>query len=202
MCRLSRRSLPRARYRAVHLREHGLRHHGRGPGLGRVLQRHRQHLVGQPAPAARPPRAVSRALLGARQRDVRRLADRQPRRPRLRQAGPRLRDGHEAHRSLDRADRLRAERLERVGRDRAERHCGVHRLPQHPPLHRLRRPLRHGVPVAPGGAGGADLRGPHRAGGPHQHIAHPIHIAFDEWNVWCGSAATRAAWAASRSATR
>ena len=32
------RILPRDQGRALHLRQHGLGHHGRGPGLGRVLQ--------------------------------------------------------------------------------------------------------------------------------------------------------------------
>ena len=107
--------------RAVHLRQHGHGHDGRGPGLGRVLQWHGQHLLGEPAPPARPRRAVPRPVLGPRQRDVRRLADRQPERPRLRQEGARLRQGHEADRPVDRARRLRPERLERLGRDRARR---------------------------------------------------------------------------------
>ena len=93
------RVLPRPRHRAVHLREHGLRHDGRGPGLGGVLQRHRQHPLGEPPARARPPRAPPRALLGPRQRDVRELADRAPERRGLRQEGAGLRPRHEAHRS-------------------------------------------------------------------------------------------------------
>ena len=38
--------------------------------------------------------------------------------------------------------------------------------------------------VAPGRARDPDLRGADRARAQAQRIAHPIHIAFDEWNVW------------------
>src|SRR5215813_8643650 len=70
--------LSRVGHRAPHLRQHGHGHHGRGASLGRVLQRHRYHLVGEFPTSARPSRAISRALLGPWRRDVRRLADRQP----------------------------------------------------------------------------------------------------------------------------
>ena len=93
------RVLPGARHGAVHLREHGLGHDGRGPGLGRVLQRHREYPLGEPPAGARLPRAPPRALLGPRQRDVRQLADRAPEPRGLRQEGAGLRPRHEAHRS-------------------------------------------------------------------------------------------------------
>ena len=67
------------------------------------------------------PEPLPRALLGARQRDVRRLADRQPERRGLREEGARLRHGDEADRPDHRAGRLRAQRLERLGRGGARR---------------------------------------------------------------------------------
>jgi len=77
-----------------------------GAGVGRVLQRRGPDVLGGPAPGARLSGAAPRALLGARQRDVRELADRQSQRPRLRQEGADLRDDHELMRS---AYRVRAD---------------------------------------------------------------------------------------------
>ena len=115
---------------------------------------------------ARPSRALPRPVLGPRQRDVRELADRQPERPRLRQEGASLRDGHEADRPDHPAGRLRADRLERVGRDRPGRPGRARRLPQHPPLHGHGRSLRHRLPAAPGRARDPDLLGADRARAP------------------------------------
>jgi hypothetical protein len=48
-----RRILPPARGRTLHLRQHGHGHDRRGPGPGRVLQRHGRCLLGEPAPRER-----------------------------------------------------------------------------------------------------------------------------------------------------
>ena len=156
----------------------GVGHDGRGPGLGRVLQRHREHPLGEPPAGPRPSRALPRPLLGARQRDVRQLADRPPQPRGLRQEGPRLRPRHEAYRPRHRARRLRPQRLERLGSDRDRRAGPDHRLVQHPPLHGPGRPLHHRLPVAPGRAGHPHLRGADRASPLHpaSHAPHPHRV--------------------------
>ena len=151
-------------HRAVHLRQHGHRHHGRGAGLGRVLQRHRQHHWanlrrenGHPEPYNVSYWGLGNEMYGGWQ--IGALHGR-----RLRQEGARVRQGHEADRPVHRAGQLRPERLGRLG-PRRDRGAGRdRRLPQHPHLHRQRRLLPQRLRAAPGRARDADLRGADRAG--------------------------------------
>ena len=87
---------------------------------------------------------------------------------------------------VHRAGRLRAERRGATGtRSVIDGLADRRRLPQHPPLHGPGRSLRQRVPVAPGRARDPDLLGADRARAPQRSASRiPIHIAFDEWNVW------------------
>ena len=156
------------RGRAGALPQHGHGHPGRGAGLGRVLQRRGRHVLGQPAAGQRARRALRRQVLGPRQRDVRRLADRPAHRGGVRDRRPPVGQGAQAARPGHPPGQLRPDRDGRLGPRRHRRPRAARRLSQHSPVHRVggllvqraRAALRRAGPV---GGRRADRPGPVRA---------------------------------------
>ena len=172
-------------HRAGALLQHGHRDPGRGARLGRVLQRHRRHVLGQPAAGQRARRAVPGPVLGAGQRDVRRLADRPADPAEVRHAPPP--QWANAIKRIDPASRWSAAARAgwTTGTGSSSTAWPHSSTSQRPPVHRLGRLLVQRArartsPSGPSGSAGALIDRARYA----QQISREIGVAYDEWNVW------------------
>ena len=179
--------------RAVPLHQRRARLRRGRPQLGRIHERVGEHLLGAAAAQERPRQAVEREDLGPRQRDRRALAARPQERRGLRQVRARGGEGHAPRRRVDQADRLRLVEL-RAG-------LGLGGLEPHRAraAARTRSTTSRSTPTSATAtnnfeqflAFGRDLddrievvKGQIQAVRVGNPAARPIHIAFDEWNVW------------------